>query len=200
MLRCLIVAAAASAASAAAPDCAAHPLLSPGACCNATAPATFDITFATTIGPFTVHVERKDAPIGADRLYNLAARHAFDSTGEGDNNAGFFRVVPNFVIQWGIPGNTSVSAAWESAVIANDPVVLSNVRGTLAYAAESDAQGQAYGRTTQLYINCACGGAQLAHICSAPHLPPFSLFPHLLLSWRQFSTGQNWLHANWDCV
>jgi peptidyl-prolyl cis-trans isomerase A (cyclophilin A) len=32
-------------------------------------------------------------------------------------------------------------------------VVLSNVRGTLAYAAASDASGQAVNRTTQLYIN-----------------------------------------------
>lgn len=32
-------------------------------------------------------------------------------------------------------------------------MVLSNVRGTLAYAAASDASGQAVNRTTQLYIN-----------------------------------------------
>ena len=72
-----------------------------------------------------------------------------------DNDAAFFRVVPGFVVQFGIPGNPAVSAAWADATIDNDAPVtaLSNVRGTLAYAAEQDAQGQATGRTTQLFVN-----------------------------------------------
>ena len=105
----------------------------------------------------TVEVQRVWAPLGADRFYNLAKQHFFDSRGSAsDNDAGFFRVVPGFVVQFGIPGNSTVGKAWESAVIDNDPVVpglLSNVRGTIAYAAMQDAQGQATGRTTQVFVN-----------------------------------------------
>lgn len=157
-----------------APDCKLHPLLSPVECCSARAPDVYDVTFATTRGPFRAHVVRADAPLGADRFNNLVTRHFFDSDTEHDNNAGFFRVVPGFVVQWGIPGNTSVSAAWVNAVIANDPVILSNVRGTIAYAAEQDASGVACNRTTQIYVNCE----QRKHkdserVCAATHQPPF---------------------------
>ena len=105
----------------------------------------------------TVEVQRLWAPLGADRFYNLAKQHFFDSRGSaGDNDAGFFRVVPGFVVQFGIPGNSTVGRAWANAVIDNDPVVpglLSNVRGTIAYAAMQDAKGQAVDRTTQVFIN-----------------------------------------------
>jgi peptidyl-prolyl cis-trans isomerase A (cyclophilin A) len=58
-------------------------------------------------------------------------------------------------VQFGIAGNPAVSGPWENLVIANDPVIMSNVRGTIAYAAEQDAAGQAVNRTTQVYINYA---------------------------------------------
>ena len=47
-------------------------------------------------------------------------------------------------------GNPSVSAAWENANIQDDPVVLSNVLGTMAYA---DAGPNT--RTTQIFVNLA---------------------------------------------
>jgi peptidyl-prolyl cis-trans isomerase A (cyclophilin A) len=40
-------------------------------------------------------------------------------------------------------------------VIPNDPVILSNTRGTISYAAVQDNAGQAVNRTTQVYINFA---------------------------------------------
>lgn len=109
--------------------------------CSLTAPATFSVLFATEAGNFTVDVKRSNAPIGADRFYSLVKCKYFD-----DN--GFFRVVPGFVVQWGINGTPSVSAAWENANINDDPVILSNVFGTMAYA---DAGPDT--RTTQIFVN-----------------------------------------------
>jgi hypothetical protein len=60
-------------------------------------------------------------------------------------------VVPGFVAQWGIAGIPAVSAAWANP-IADDARVLSNVRGTIAYAAEMNAAGQAVNRTTQVRV------------------------------------------------
>lgn len=108
-------------------------------------------------GNFTINIQRSWAPYGADRFYSLARCHFFDSTLSGPgNDAGFFRVVPDFVVQWGIPGQPPIAAAWENAIIPDDPVVLSNTRGTIAYAAVQDPNtGLATNRTTQVYVNYA---------------------------------------------
>lgn len=140
----------------AAPDCTNAPLLSPSECCTFTAPARFNATFVTTKGNFTAMSERAWGPIGVDRLYSLARCHFFDSTSAADNDAAFFRTIAGFVSQFGIPGNPAVSAAWANSVIANDPYPagLSNTVGVLSYAAEQDPNtGEAFNRTTQLFVN-----------------------------------------------
>lgn len=140
--------------AAAAQDCSVHPLLNPTVCCTKTSPKAWNATFVTSVGAFTVYVERAWSPLGADRFFNLIDYHYFDTVTEGTGNAaGMFRVVPNFVTQYGIAGEPAVSAAWANLVIDNDPVILSNIRGTLAYAAVQDANGNACNRTTQVYIN-----------------------------------------------
>lgn len=145
-----------------APDCKTAPALYPEACCNVTladVPAAFNVTFQTTVkvgdGSFTLAVTKKASPWGVARFYNLARCQYFSAAaGVKDDNAdGFFRVVTGFVTQFGIAGAPAISNAWANEVIPNDPVVLSNVRGTISYAAEQDASGQAVNRTTQVYIN-----------------------------------------------
>ena len=149
----LLVVLAAAAPSALAQDCKTHPLLSPAQCGVAKAPDAFNVTWTISLGAtrrsnITVVVERKHAPLGVDRFYNLARLHYFDGTSETGNACGFFRVVTGFVTQFGISGAPPVSAAWQNLEIKDDPVVLSNVRGTIAYATAG-----ANTRTTQVYIN-----------------------------------------------
>src|SRR5213594_3858967 len=106
------------------------------------APETFQVKVATTRGDFVVTVNRAWAPIGADRFYNLVKHHFYD-------NASFFRVVPNFVVQFGISAYPPVSAAWQNANIKDEPVTGSNKRGYLTYAKTS----QPNTRSTQIFIN-----------------------------------------------
>src|SRR5215469_12336550 len=101
-------------------------LLNP-ASLTAKAPADFKVRFTTTAGDFVVEVHRDWAPLGADRFYNLV-RHGFFT------NASFFRVVPGFVVQFGISADPKVSAAWDTASIKDDPVRASNKMGYLTYA------------------------------------------------------------------
>ena len=105
------------------------------------APDTYKVRFVTTKGDFTVEVTRAWAPLGADRFYNLVRHHFYD-------NASFFRVVPNFVVQFGISGYPPVSAAWEHTEIPDDPVTQSNKTGYLTFATSGPNT-----RTTQVFIN-----------------------------------------------
>jgi peptidyl-prolyl cis-trans isomerase A (cyclophilin A) len=105
------------------------------------APETYKVKFDTARGEFTVTVTRAWAPLGADRFYNLVKHHFYD-------NAAFFRVVPQFVVQFGINANPTVSAAWKHTEIKDDPVTQSNKRGAIVFATAGPNT-----RTTQVFIN-----------------------------------------------
>jgi peptidyl-prolyl cis-trans isomerase A (cyclophilin A) len=113
------------------------------------APETYQVKFDTTRGEFTVTVTRAWAPLGADRFYTLVKHHYFD-------NARFFRVLPNFVVQFGLSANPAVNAAWEKATIKDDPRNQSNKPGTLVFATAGPNT-----RTTQLFINLKDNGSSL---------------------------------------
>ncbi len=108
-----------------------------------TAPDTFKVRFETTQGAVVIEVTRAWAPKGADRFYNLAKSGFFDGNR-------FFRVLPEFIVQWGMNGAPEISAAWRRASIEDDPVRQSNVRGTVSFAKRGPNT-----RTTLLFINLA---------------------------------------------
>ena len=105
------------------------------------APDEYKVQFSTTRGDFVVTVTRAWAPLGADRFYNLIKHHFYD-------NASFFRVLPNFMAQFGISAYPAVNAVWENANIKDDPVTQSNTRGYVTFAT-----GGPNTRTTQVFIN-----------------------------------------------
>ena len=105
------------------------------------APATYRAAFDTTAGRFVVEVQRAWAPKGADRFYNLV-KHGYY------NGCRFFRVIPNFMVQFGINGDPRVQAAWRNANLTDDPVTQSNKRGTITFATAGPNS-----RTTQVFIN-----------------------------------------------
>lgn len=117
-------------------------LLQPAAL-RARAPETFQVKFSTTRGDFTVKVTRAWAPLGADRFYNLVKHRFYDG-------ASFFRVLPGFVVQFGLSPYPQVSQAWRSAVIPDDRVKQGNRRGFVTFAT-----GGPNTRTTQVFINLA---------------------------------------------
>jgi cyclophilin family peptidyl-prolyl cis-trans isomerase len=106
------------------------------------APDTFKVKFITTQGEFLIEVTRAWSPNGADRFYNLVKNGFFDEVR-------FFRVVPGFVVQFGIHGDPAIATKWLEAKIADDPLVESNKRGFLTYAKSSLPNS----RSTQFFIN-----------------------------------------------
>lgn len=105
-----------------------------------TAPATFRVNVDTSRGGFILEITRADAPLGADRFYNLVKSGFYDG-------ARFFRVVPNFVAQFGLAADPKVTKSWDIR-FPDDPVVKHNERGTLTFATAGPNT-----RTTQMFIN-----------------------------------------------
>jgi peptidyl-prolyl cis-trans isomerase A (cyclophilin A) len=105
------------------------------------APAVYNVSFDTTAGVFVIQVTRAWAPKGADRFYNLV-KHGYY------NGNRFFRVLPGFMVQFGINGDPKLQAPWREAVISDDPVTQNNRRGTISFATRGPGS-----RTTQVFIN-----------------------------------------------
>jgi peptidyl-prolyl cis-trans isomerase A (cyclophilin A) len=118
------------------PDVLLHP-----AKLKAKAPQLFTATFKTTKGTFQIETHRTWAPKGADRFYNLVKSGFYDGVI-------FFRVVPRFVVQFGISPYPSVSTAWQNATIPDDLVTIHNTGGAVTFAAAGPNT-----RTTQVFIN-----------------------------------------------
>jgi len=125
-----------------APQVALDPLLDPASPeMTGEAPAVFKVLFETTAGDFVVEVERALAPLGADRFHRLVRAGYYDG-------ARFFRVLPGFVVQFGLSGVPERNQVWRDATLSDDPVVASNVRGMLSYAMAGPDS-----RTVQVFIN-----------------------------------------------
>lgn len=101
----------------------------------------FVVDLDTTVGPVVLQVHEAWAPRGAARLRELVEAGFYDDTR-------FFRVAPDFVIQFGISGDPTVSSTWVGSTFPDDPVVASNVARTVSFATSGPDS-----RTTQLFVN-----------------------------------------------
>jgi homoserine O-acetyltransferase len=108
---------------------------------HAQAPAVFFAHVETTKGPFVLEIDRDWAPRGADRFYELIRTGYYDDTR-------FSRVVPNFIVQFGIARDSTTNAKWMHATFPDDSLRHSNVEGTIGFAMRGPND-----RTTQLYIS-----------------------------------------------
>ncbi len=101
---------------------------------------SFRVNMETSRGTVVIEVYPDWAPLGASRFRELVEAKFFDE-------CRFFRVVPNFVVQFGINGDPEEHQKW-STPISDDPVTQSNLRGTLTFATSGRNT-----RTSQLFIN-----------------------------------------------
>ncbi len=104
-------------------------------------PDVYKVKFETSCGDFVIEVNREWAPVGADRFHELVEMGFY-------NDCRFFRVVPDFMVQFGINGNPKVQKDWRDASIRDDRVRKSNKRGYITFATSGPNS-----RTSQVFIN-----------------------------------------------
>jgi cyclophilin family peptidyl-prolyl cis-trans isomerase len=100
----------------------------------------YKVRMVTSKGPIVLEVHRDWAPIGAARFEELVKDKFYDG-------ARFFRVVPNFVIQFGIAADPRMTKKWDKP-IDDDPVRQTNRVGAVAFATSGPNT-----RTAQVFIN-----------------------------------------------
>jgi peptidyl-prolyl cis-trans isomerase A (cyclophilin A) len=129
---------------------------------NRRAPDASRIVLDTSKGKMVLEMRREWSPHGVDRFYNLVKYGYYDE-------ARFFRIRAGNWAQFGVAADPKIATAWRTQNLPDDPRVLSNTRGTLAYAFK-----EANGRTTQAFINLKDNSA--THDAPADGLPfvPFA--------------------------
>jgi homoserine O-acetyltransferase len=105
------------------------------------APEVSHIRLETTRGVIRLEMRREWSPHGVDRFHNLVRHGYYDDTA-------LFRIRAGTWAQFGINGNPAIARLWRTRTIPDDPRVLSNVRGTVAFAFKDPN-----GRTTQVFVN-----------------------------------------------
>lgn len=105
------------------------------------APDTLRAEFSTTKGNFTVEAYRKWAPLATDRFFQLIRSGYY-------NNTIIFRVVEGFLVQFGVSENKEMNIFWQGKNLKDEPVVASNVEGTLCFS-----RGAPNTRKTSVFIN-----------------------------------------------
>ena len=116
----------------------------------------FRVKFECSNGDFIVEVHPAWAPIGAAHFKKAIQAGIY-------HGARFFRVLPGFMAQFGIPGDPKVAAKWKNDNIQDEPTKRSNTKGTITYA----KSGAPNSRTTQLFINYG-NNARLDNMGFAP--------------------------------
>lgn len=106
------------------------------------APEQFTVHLETSQGPIVIELFREWSPLGVDRFYHLVRFGYYDDMRLHRIRAGEF-------VQFGIHGNPALSQLWRDQEIKDDPVVASNLRGTIAFAHGEPLDD----RSTQVYIN-----------------------------------------------
>ena len=123
----------------------------------------FEVEVPSGAKEFTVLVHEDWAPIGAARFRELVEAKFYDDTrcvaevGVGAGSPSrrkpchtwrcrFFRVIPTFMVQFGLNGDPEVSSSWRTKTITDEPVKVSNKPGYMTFA----KTGAPNSRTTQV--------------------------------------------------
>jgi len=108
---------------------------------NEEAPEYFTAKFETTKGDFEIESRKEWSPAAVNRLYQLI-KHGYYK------DIAIFRVIPDFIAQFGIHNDSTITSSWIEVKIVDEPVLKSNTKGSVSFARAGQDT-----RSVQLYIN-----------------------------------------------
>jgi cyclophilin family peptidyl-prolyl cis-trans isomerase len=105
------------------------------------APPEYKVKVTTSKGDFTIAVHRDWAPRGADRFHELVKMGFYD-------DSRFYRVVKDFIVQFGLAKDPKMSQMMAQSSIQDDPAMKSNMKGRVSFA-----KNGVNTRTSQVFIS-----------------------------------------------
>lgn len=97
--------------------------------------------FETSEGPFVIEINPSWSPKGAERFLELVRANYFDGQR-------VFRVIPDFLVQFGYNPDPAVTRKYGAQLIRDDPFKVSNYKGYVAFAGSRKDS-----RSTHVFIN-----------------------------------------------
>lgn len=113
------------------------------------APEYFKARFETSKGNFDIEARRIWSPQAVDRLYQLIKNDYY-------TDVAIYRVIPDFVAQFGIHNDSTITNAWDAVAVEDEPVIEKNLKGSIAFA-----RGGPKTRTNNLFINLKSNSPKL---------------------------------------
>ncbi|MCD6544776.1 MAG: peptidylprolyl isomerase [Flavobacteriaceae bacterium] len=104
-------------------------------------PEQFTARFETTQGDFDIMTKKEWSPNGVNRLYQLIKSEFY-------TDIALFRVIPKFVVQFGIQNDSLLNSSWKRYKITDEPVLQKNDSMAISFARDGVDS-----RTTQIFIN-----------------------------------------------
>ncbi len=108
---------------------------------NKQAPDQFKARFETTKGNFDIVAKREWSPLGVDRLNQLIKSDFY-------TEIALFRVIPEFVVQFGIQNDSVLNNGWKKYKVIDEPILQRNDSMAISFARDGKDS-----RTTQIFIN-----------------------------------------------
>lgn len=90
-------------------------------------PDVYRVKMETSKGDIVIEVKKEWAPRAAERFHELVAAGYY-------NDSRFYRVIRGSIAQFGIAGDPRQGALYRDLKFPDEPVVLGNKRGTVAFA------------------------------------------------------------------
>jgi cyclophilin family peptidyl-prolyl cis-trans isomerase len=112
----------------------------------------------TTAGPFTVTLDPTLSPLGVARVKTLVGDHFFDEML-------LYRVIGNFLVQFGVAAIPTVQAKYQNNRLADEPNLEPFRKGTLSFAGSGKNS-----RSCHLFVALNKGLGHAAHETTLGHL------------------------------